>query len=286
MVSRGSSIAAAVASLLMASAALGAPEPKAGGVDGRIFRNESASGTRGEVLRLPHCEPTRRPPRGFSRGSAQGRQERSGHRAGQSRGKPADSQHPARNRSDETETELYEVFTGSLAIQQALQRATLTGRQTVDDQNIPISELKPPRLRSLDYEELLKTKREDGIEPKVHEVSKLVPHDQYLLHFNSLSALDKAIDLSTEWGDSLLRLFTVQAQDNRVKEKFEQQLVIDHQALVKLFQDGVGLDVALTGSDPTILEGTGSFGTHPCFRFRCIHQAVTQMDCRSAQQKR
>ena len=156
----------------------------------------------------------------------------------------------------ETETQLYEVFTGSLAIQQSLQRETLTGGQKVGDYNIPIANLKSPRLRSLDYEQLLEDKLDEKIEPQVHEIPKLIPHDQYMVHFNSLSALDEAIDLGSQWGDSLLRLFTVQAQDNRVKEKFEQQFVIDHNALKKLFAEGVATEVVLTGSDPTILEGT------------------------------
>ncbi len=158
--------------------------------------------------------------------------------------------------SADTETQLYEVFTGSLAIQQSLQRETLSGGQKIGDYNIPIDSLKPPRLKSLDYEQLLKDKLAENIEPQVHEISKLIPHDQYMVHFKSLAAFDEAIDLSTQWGDSLLRLFTVQAQDNRVKEKFEQQLVIDHDALKQLFSAGIATEVALTGSDPTILEGT------------------------------
>ena len=156
----------------------------------------------------------------------------------------------------ETETDLYEVFTGSLAIQQSLQRETLSTRKSVGDYDIPISQLKPPRLRSLDYEELLEEKRDDGELPQVHEIAKLVPQDQYMLHFNSLDALDEAIDLATEWGDNLLRLFTVQAQDNRVKEKFEQQFGIDHDSLKQLFAGGIATEVALTGADPSILEGT------------------------------
>jgi len=41
-----------------------------------------------------------------------------------------------------------------------------------------------------------------------------------------------------------------------VKEKFEQQFVIDHDALKKMFSDGIATEIVLTGSDPTILEGT------------------------------
>ncbi len=169
--------------------------------------------------------------------------------------KPPPIPHQMRSEA-ETETDLYEVFTGSLAIQQSLQRETLSTRKSVGDYNVPINSLRPPRLRSLDFEQLLNEKLEENVEPQVHEIAKLVPHDQYMLHFNSLKALDQAIDLATQWGDSLLRLFTVRAQDNRVKEKFEQQLVIDHQSLNQLFDDGIATEIALTGADPCILEGT------------------------------
>lgn len=125
------------------------------------------------------------------------------------------------------ETDLYEVFTGSLAIQETLQRQALTAEGGIGDYNIHVSALRPPALQSLDYEQLLEEKKEqDRVEPQVHEIAKLVPGDQYLLHFNSIKALGEALDLSVQWGDSLLRLYTVQAQDNRLQSKIEEQLCL------------------------------------------------------------
>ncbi len=162
----------------------------------------------------------------------------------------------ARNR-DAVETDLYEIFTGSLAIQESLQRETLSSGSRLGDYNTHVSTLSPPRLRSLDYKKLLEEKLErDKVEPQVHEISKLVPADQYLLHFNSMKSMGEALDLASDWGDNLLRLYTVQAQDNRLQEKFEEQLCLRRGALEELFTDGVIKEVALTGADPFLLEGT------------------------------
>ena len=155
------------------------------------------------------------------------------------------------------ETELYEMFTGSLAIQESLQRQTLSGSSPAADHNTHISTLSPPQLRSLDYEQLLKKKREeDQIEPRIHEISRLVPADQYFLHFNSMKSLNEAIDLASQWGDNLLRLYTLQAQDNRLRAKLEEQLCLEHDALERLFAEKIATQAAITGSDPYQLEGT------------------------------
>jgi hypothetical protein len=155
------------------------------------------------------------------------------------------------------ETDLYNVLSGSLAIQDMLQHQTLSTTGRVGDLDTHISQLNPPRLESLDYAKLLEEKRvRHKIEPKVHEVSRLIPDDQYLLHFNSLRSAGEVFDLTREWGDSLLRLFRVHARDNRVEEKLDEQLCLRRGPLTQLFADGVVAEMALTGSDPFLLEGT------------------------------
>ena len=63
--------------------------------------------------------------------------------------------------------------------------------------NIPISSLAPPELASLPYKDLLEQKRtRDKIEPKVAEIARLVPADQYFLQLNSMQSLDELLDLS------------------------------------------------------------------------------------------
>jgi hypothetical protein len=155
------------------------------------------------------------------------------------------------------ETDLYEFITGSMAIQDAMQRETLTNGRGVADLNTHISTLRPPAVRSLPYEKLLEEKRtREKIEPKVHTVARLVPADQYFVHFRSMQSLGELLDLSSQWGNNLLRLFTLRAQDQRLRAKLEDQLCLRREPLEGLFADGVIEEVAVTGADPFVQEGT------------------------------
>lgn len=155
------------------------------------------------------------------------------------------------------EASLYDVLTNSLAIQQALQKQVLTSSGRGGDQEVHISELRPPQVQSLDYEKLLEDKQTKGkIQPRPHPLSKLVPPDQYFLHFQTMSAAGELFDLAQSWGDSLLRLFTIQAVDNRLQAKLEDQLCLRRSVLSKLFGDGVVAELALTGSDSYVVEGS------------------------------
>lgn len=156
----------------------------------------------------------------------------------------------------DVEADLYRVFTGSLAIQEALQKQAYSGQKTRGDHNIHISQLKPPELQSLPYPKLLEEAAKKNLEPKVHEISKLVPADQYLLHFNSIDTAWKLSDLTESWGDNLLRLFTIHARHNRIQKKIENQLCLKRDPITQLFAGGVIGEVAVTGSDVFIFEGT------------------------------
>jgi hypothetical protein len=156
----------------------------------------------------------------------------------------------------ELESLLYNTFTGASAIQQALQRTTLGGGEQPGDQTIHISQLSGPALQSLPYENLIANQRGMNVAPRPLEVTRLVPEDQYCLSFNSPETAATLFDLSADWGDSLLRLFTVTARDNRVQEKLENQLLFRRDGLLRLFADGIIGDIALTGSDLNVIEGT------------------------------
>jgi hypothetical protein len=90
----------------------------------------------------------------------------------------------------------------------------------------------------------------------VAEIARLVPADQYFLQLNSMQSLDELLDLSSQWGGSLLRLFTIEAQDQQLQRKLEEQLCLRREMLTRLFADAVISDVAFTGADPFVQEGT------------------------------
>jgi hypothetical protein len=154
------------------------------------------------------------------------------------------------------EADLYDVASGSLAVHETLQPATLSGARRNGDLNVLINQLSPPTLQSLPYEKLLQDRKKEGREPKRAEIAKLVPEDQFFFHFRSFNAASELLDLTVDWGDSLLRLFRVTAQDNRVRQKLDEQLCLRRDPLGKLFGDGVVSELAVTGSDPFVLEGT------------------------------
>ena len=155
------------------------------------------------------------------------------------------------------ETSLYQVFTKSLAIQESLQREALGKGSGVGDLTKHVSNLSPPSVRSLPFEKLLEEKRtRDKTEPAPHDVARLVPDDQYFLHFNAMQPLGQLIDLTSQWGDDVVRLFTLRAQDSQVRVKLEDQLCMRWNDLIQLSADGVIGEVAITGADPFVLEGT------------------------------
>lgn len=159
------------------------------------------------------------------------------------------------SRSD-VETGLYYLLSGGLTMQHSLQRRSLEAGASVGDLTIPIRNLAPPSLGALPYEELLEEKRSEGIEPRIHPVSRLIPEDQYLLHLHSLDAANSLVDLTGEWGDRVLRLVTGLARRQQLLAKFERQLCIDRKGLERLFAEGAVTELTLTGSDIFFAEGT------------------------------
>lgn len=154
------------------------------------------------------------------------------------------------------EANLYSIFTGSLAIQDALQQQSYSAAPTVGDHNVHISRVASPNLRSLPYETLLEEAAKKGAKPSVHEIARLVPEDQYLLQFGSVDTAWELSDLTKEWGDSVLRLFTIHARHSRLQDKVENQLCLQRDPITQLFADKVITEVAVTGSDPFVYEGT------------------------------
>ncbi len=163
---------------------------------------------------------------------------------------------PLPQRAD-VESDLYDVASGSLAVHEALQRWSFDGSRRPSALNVPIDRVSPATVASLPYAQLLEERKtRDHALPKRHALAKLVPADQYFLHFHSATAAGEMLDLASDWGENLLRLFTITAQDNRLQTKLEEQLCFERDGLTRLFADGVVSELAVTGSDPFVLEGT------------------------------
>lgn len=158
--------------------------------------------------------------------------------------------------TEETEADLYYLFSGGLGVQQALQYQTLGSGPNVGDLSLHISSLRSPSLKSIKYDEVLAEKIEAGKTAQPHDLARLVPVDQYFLQLNSMDAADQLTDLSVEWGESLLRMYTLNARNQQLSSKYEQQLGVDRNDLRVLFESGALSQLAITGSDFFLSEGT------------------------------
>jgi hypothetical protein len=148
--------------------------------------------------------------------------------------------------------DLYAMTTGALAIQESLQLEEMTGRREIPlGRDVEISMLKGPTIKSHPFDEMLR-----GRTPRVFPVADLIPYDNYYCHFSSISKEIAASDLFKQWGGSLLRAMTVTARDSDVPSRYMNQLCIDLSALTRLFGDFVIGEVAITGGDPFMKEGT------------------------------
>ena len=151
----------------------------------------------------------------------------------------------------------YQMFTRSLSIQGALQRSTLGAPPNLGDQIVPIDTVASPPWRPRDYAALLEHKlKEEKVEPKPHELARFTPADQYFLWFRSQRDVNEAFDFISSWGDEFGRLFAAQAWDNHLREKFDEQLCLRNESLVELCDKGVIGELALTGADPFVIEGS------------------------------
>ena len=80
--------------------------------------------------------------------------------------------------------------------------------------------------------------------------------EDVFVHFNAIQPLTELLDTMSQWDDGALRLFTVRAEDNQVRAKLEDQLCFRRGPLANLFTDGTLSEVAATGADSFVMEGT------------------------------
>lgn len=160
---------------------------------------------------------------------------------------------PDRSGSEEG---LYRLFSSGLELQQSLQRSSLRSPTRPGDLTIHISQVPQPKIRSLDYAELLKKQLEDGKQELLHPAAALIPADQYLLQFNSWKAASDLRSSFQDLGEPLLRLLNEDARDHHLWDKYESQLLISFADLEPLFKSGAVECLAVTGSDFFVAEGT------------------------------
>ena len=148
----------------------------------------------------------------------------------------------------------YDTLTGARAIQESLQvDRALAGlaSDTTAPRTVSVTDISGITVRAHPYDEMRK-----GRAPRVHPLAQLVPSDQYFLWFRSVAKLQELADFMQEWGETGLE--TADASDGArdLRQRIQAQLCLPEGLLSKALGTALVRDVAITGSDPFLREGT------------------------------
>jgi hypothetical protein len=189
----------------------------------------------------------------------------------------------ARNRVDSVD--LFNMFSGALAIQESLQLDTMRGPdpgrppQSAGLSNSPaipvdarvaVASLTGPTIKSHPWKEMLGDKH-----PEISPLARCVPADFYFVEFRSLSKLLDLADDGDLWGAHLFSQSQREARSQMISERLQRQLALETTGLLRPFYDSVVQEIAITGSDLFVREGSD---VTVLFQFSKTPVFMTQME--------
>ena len=165
--------------------------------------------------------------------------------------------------------DLFSLFSGALAVQESLQldamrpgappenMRTTAGENKQDGINnrlgdtVPITKLIGPTIKSHPWKRLLAGRR-----PELPPLAHCVPEDFYFIEFRSLSKLLDVVETGDLWGAHLFNQIYQEARSHDTAERLKRQLALETGPQWRQSYDMGIKDVALTGSDPFLREGS------------------------------
>jgi hypothetical protein len=171
------------------------------------------------------------------------------------------------------QVDLFNIFTGALAVQESLQLDTMRGEvgRRVRPRVVPsrpepatqpgeakepqgpvaVANLKGPTIQSHPWEKLLGAKK-----PDISPLARLVPEDYFFAEFHSFTKLLDAVDLSALGSSHFFNQSSREARSQLTGERLKKQLAVESSRLSRLVGDEVIDELAVTGSD--LFYGEGS----------------------------
>lgn len=146
----------------------------------------------------------------------------------------------------------YGVMSGALAIQESLQldRMINTDRHR-GERNTPFEDIPAVAVKSHPFDEMRGEQQ-----PINGELAAFAPEDQYFLRFRNVGRLLEVLDFSEQWGGSLLRLARPVGTDHGTRPRTLRQLCLPDNILARLLGPTVIKEIAITGSDPYLVNGS------------------------------
>jgi hypothetical protein len=156
-------------------------------------------------------------------------------------------------RGDFFDHQLYETTTGAAAITESLQlrRMNAVGPRTDEKRTTPVA-----KLRGIDIAEHPWAAMMGDKKPAPENIARLVPHNNYYIHFKRIARFLEFNELLDQWGTNITRAYEVTSRDHRLKDRYQQQLCLRSTLLGKTLGPLVIKGIALTGNDAYLREGS------------------------------
>ncbi len=154
---------------------------------------------------------------------------------------------------DFLDRELFETTTGAAAITESLQlrRMNPVVRRGDEPRSIAIGTIKGIDIAEHPWKKMMGDRK-----PASEPLARLVPHDNYYLHFKSIARFLEFSELLDQWGTNLTRAYEVTSRDHRLKDRYEQQLCLRSTLLGKTLGPLVIKGIGITGNDLYLREGS------------------------------
>lgn len=161
--------------------------------------------------------------------------------------------------------DLFSLFSGALAVQESLQLDAMRGGRGSASpgdasggastprkiEKVAVANLQGPGVKSHPWAQMLA-----GRKPVVSSLARLVPGDFYLVSARSTARLLDLLDAADLWGTHLFNQAAQDARSQNVADRVRTQLAIRTTPLLRPFYDLVVDEIAVTGSDPFLREGS------------------------------
>jgi hypothetical protein len=148
---------------------------------------------------------------------------------------------------------LFETTTAAAAIAEslALHRMRNANFRVKEDRTIDIRKVEGITIAEHPWVKMMA-----GRKPTPEPLAKMVPHDNYYIHFKSIRKFIEFSELLDQWGTTFARAYEVNSRDYRLKERLEQQICLKSTGLGKTLGPLVVKSMAVTGSDGYLREGS------------------------------
>ena len=147
----------------------------------------------------------------------------------------------------------YALTSGAAAITESLQLHRLRGgvKHLSEERTIDVEKVEGITIAEHPWRKMM-----EGKQPAPEPLAKLVPHDNYYVHFKDLARFLELGELIDQWGGNITSLYDLNSRDYQVKQRYEQQLCIKSTWLGKALGPLVIRSLAITGNDPYLREGS------------------------------